>query len=97
MRAMPFPDSSFDFIVSSIAIHNIRNRAGRSRAIDEIARVLEPGGRLAIADLLWTSTYARQLQDHGFSDVQRRHLGWRRFWWGLAIPATYLVTASKPS
>jgi arsenite methyltransferase len=93
-RAMPFPDASFDLIVSSLAIHNIRDRAGRSRAIDEIIRVLKPGGRLLIADPLWTSTYARQLQDRGLLCVQRRHLGWR-FWWGLAFPATYLVTASK--
>src|SRR5262249_49478978 len=54
MRSMQFPDASFDVVVSSIAIHNIRDRAGRSRAIDEIARVLKPGGRVVLADLAWT-------------------------------------------
>lgn len=94
MRKMPFPDASFDLVVSSLAIHNIRNRQGRSEAIDEIARVLKPGGRVVIADLAWTGTYAKQLQDRGLGDVRRRGLGWR-FWWGLAIPSTSLVTAMK--
>jgi ubiquinone/menaquinone biosynthesis C-methylase UbiE len=40
---MPFPDASFDMIVWSLAIHNIRNLAGRIRAIEEIARTLPAG------------------------------------------------------
>jgi arsenite methyltransferase len=42
-RSMPFPDASFDMIVWSLAIHNIRNLAGRIRAIEEIARTLPAG------------------------------------------------------
>jgi SAM-dependent methyltransferase len=95
MRAMPFPDAAFDLVVSSIAIHNISDRAGRSRAIHEIARVLKPGGRLLIADLAGTEAYARQLQDLGLLDVRRRSLGWR-FWWAPGFLATRLVTAFKP-
>jgi arsenite methyltransferase len=95
MRSMPFPDASFDIIVSSLAIHNIRDPAGRSRVIDEIARTLAPGGRVAIADLASTRAYARRLEALGFIDVTRRRLGWR-FWWGPAFPATALVTGTKP-
>lgn len=94
MRAMPFADASFDLVVSSLAIHNILSGHGRMQAIDEIARVLKPGGRVAIADLAGTRAYARQLEARGLSGVQRRGLGWR-FWWGLAIPATSLVTGAK--
>src|SRR5215211_4228755 len=54
MTALPFEDNSFDVVVSSLAIHNIRGRAGREKAIDEAVRVLRPGGRLLIADLLGT-------------------------------------------
>jgi arsenite methyltransferase len=94
MRSMPFPDASFDLIVSSLAIHNIRGFAGRSRAIDEIARVLAPGGRLAIADLAHSRTYAQRFEALGFIGVRRHRLGWR-FWWGPGFPATALVTGTK--
>jgi arsenite methyltransferase len=94
MRSMPFPEASFDVIVSSLAIHNIHDLTGRRQAIDEIARVLSPGGRVAIADLAWTRVYAQKLGALGFIDVTRRRLGWR-LWWGPAFPATALVTATK--
>jgi arsenite methyltransferase len=95
MMSMPFPDGSFDVIVSSLAIHNIGILAGRLLAIEEIARVLAPGGRVAIADLAWTRAYARKLEALGFIGVKRQRLGWR-FWWGPAFPATTLVTGIKP-
>ena len=95
MRSMPFPDASFDVTVSSLAIHNVRNLSGRAQAIEEIARTLTPGGRVAIADLAWTRVYARKLEALGFVGVARRPLGWR-FWWGPAFPSTALVTGTKP-
>jgi hypothetical protein len=42
-------------VTSSLAVHNIDQvslgQHGRLRAIDEVVRVLAPGGRLLIADL----------------------------------------------
>jgi arsenite methyltransferase len=95
MRAMPFADASFDLVVSSLAIHNISDRAGRRQAVAEIARVLKPGGRVAIADLAWTRTYTQDFEQFGFIDARRRLLGWR-FWWGPGFPTTTLVTGTKP-
>jgi SAM-dependent methyltransferase len=95
MTALPFEDNSFDLIVSSLAIHNIRGRAGREKAIDEAVRVLRPGGRLLIADIRGTRRHEAHLAQIGMSDVTRRRLGWR-FWWGGPWAATRLVTATKP-
>lgn len=94
-RAMPFPNASFDLVVSSLAIHNVFGRAGRKQAVAEIARVLKPGGRVAIADPAYTRMYAQVFEHLGFVDVRRRRLGWR-FWWGPAFPTTTLVTGTKP-
>ena len=88
MTALPFADSSFDVVVSSLAIHNISRRADREKAIEEAVRVLRPGGRLLIADVRATRQYQQQLARSGMNEVGRRRLGW--LW-----PAP-LVTATKP-
>lgn len=95
MRDLPFPDASFDVIVSSLAIHNITDEAGRAKAIDEAVRVLKPGGRLAIADFRSTRLYAERLRQLGMNDVRQRGLGWR-FWYGGPWGSTTLVSATKP-
>lgn len=95
MTALPLADESVDVIVSNLAIHNIPGRAGRRRALDEAARVLRPGGRLAIADLWETRQHAARLRELGWHNVRRRNLGWR-MWYGGPWFSTRLVTATKP-
>jgi ubiquinone/menaquinone biosynthesis C-methylase UbiE len=94
MRAVPFTDCTFDLLVSSLAIHNVKSHEGRGRAIDEAVRVLKPGGRLLIADLRWTKAYAERLRELGLENVVEQQLDWR-FWYGALGMATGLATATK--
>jgi SAM-dependent methyltransferase len=95
MRKLPFADAMFDLVVSSLAIHNIRGSADRRQAIAEGYRVLKPGGRMVIADIRATRTYADALRTLGAREVRRRRLSWR-FWWGNPVAATTLLMAAKP-
>jgi len=95
MRALPFHDASCHVVVSSLAIHNIRSNADRAQAVAEAWRVLQPGGRLAIADIRATARYAASLSELGAIGIARLRLGWR-FWYGNPFAGTSLVTALKP-
>ena len=95
MTALPFENNSFDVVVSSLAIHNIRGSAGREKAIGEAVRVLRPGGRLMITDIRATGQHKAQLSRIRMNDVACIRLGWQ-FWWGGPWAATRLVTATKP-
>ena len=95
MRELPFADGTFDLVVSSLAIHNIRGNPDRRRAIGEAFRVLKAGGRIVVADIRATSTYRDALRTLGAVNLSRRRLGWR-FWWGNPFAATTLLVASKP-
>jgi arsenite methyltransferase len=65
MRKIPFPDATFDVIVSCSAIHNVYDAAGRRQAIGEIARVLKPGGEAIIDDIRHGREYATSFAASG--------------------------------
>jgi SAM-dependent methyltransferase len=67
MRDIPFPDQSFDVILSCAAIHNLYAAADRATALGEIARVLKPGGRVLIEDIRHAQEYTRHLSATGCS------------------------------
>jgi arsenite methyltransferase len=86
---LPFSDSAFDAVISMTVIHNIPSRDGRDRALRELVRVLKPGGRIAIFDILHTSRYTQVLQGAG---LKVRDLGYDFLW---LLPCRSLL-AQKP-
>jgi SAM-dependent methyltransferase len=93
-RDLPFASASFDLVVASLAISNIRDAGGRARALREAARVLRPGGRLRIVDD-GAGRYAAVLRDAGCTGVAVRQLDWRT-WYGLPGHHMTLVAAVRP-
>lgn len=73
---LPFHDASFDAVISMTVIHNIPTREARDRALRELARVLKPGGRIVIFDLLHAARYTEVLQEAGLTvrDLRRDFL-----------------------
>jgi ubiquinone/menaquinone biosynthesis C-methylase UbiE len=50
MQALPFPDATFDAVLSTLMLHHLPDE-GRQQGIDEVARVLKPGGRFLAVDI----------------------------------------------
>lgn len=55
--SLPFPDSSFDVVVSCLTFHEVRTAASAVEALREGLRVLAPGGRFVILDLFGDTAY----------------------------------------
>ena len=95
ITTLPYHDGQFDLVVSSLAIHNLKAREERRQAITEAVRVLEPGGKIIIADISHTEEYADWLSEAGMEAVTLQDLGVRGWWGGPWMP-TSAVTANRP-
>jgi arsenite methyltransferase len=91
MRKLPFEDQTIDVVVSSLAIHNVPDQAGRAQAIREIARVLKPDGQAALLDFECTGEYIQTLRELGWQDAKLSPLIFQIF-----LPVR-VITGKKPA
>jgi ubiquinone/menaquinone biosynthesis C-methylase UbiE len=70
-ESLPFPDASFDGATASLTVHHWEDA---ERGLIEIARVLRPGARLAIAEMDLPGPVRRFLRLLGSP-----HAGWSRY------------------
>jgi SAM-dependent methyltransferase len=97
-QRLPFADGAFDSVVSNFVVHEMNTRADRERMLHEMVRVLKPGGRVALADFIFTPEAVRVLRDAGLADVRRVRLSsWPAVVASLGLVRVYAVTARKPA
>jgi len=71
-QEMPFPDATFDVIVSNLCLHNIYDAPTRRQALQQIVRVLKPGGIALISDYKRTGEYADEFRKAGLIVEKKR-------------------------
>jgi ubiquinone/menaquinone biosynthesis C-methylase UbiE len=78
--ALPFPDSSFDFVFAMMMLHHVevsfREYVRRPQALAEIRRVSAPSGRLIYSDMFRREEIRGTLAELGFQQ-QFLRAGWR--------------------
>jgi SAM-dependent methyltransferase len=84
--SMTFPDDTFDAIISMSTFEHILDPR---RALDEMARVLKPGGFvLATADGIWSCPYGHHLLHYG--SCAELVPPWAHLYWSQGQMADYL-------
>jgi len=91
-RKLPFPDESFDIVVSNFVIHEMQTGPERKQMAQEIARVLKPGGQAALVDFIFTEQCLHDLIECGVPNAARTRMN--RFWW-TAITSFGMVRLYK--
>ncbi|GEO69618.1 class I SAM-dependent methyltransferase [Levilactobacillus acidifarinae] len=95
MRQLPFAPQTFNLVVSSLAIHNVKPKAGRLQSLQELSRVLRPGGQVVLVDLGFScQEYKKALQQLGFTDIHVTGNGLNGWWGGPWMP-TLTLRATK--
>jgi len=79
MRNLPLRENSVDIIAASMAIHNVNSKQERKKTMQEINRVLKPGGKIAILDFKCTDEYVNELKELGRSNVSLSELKFGMF------------------
>jgi len=79
MQSIPYPDGQFDYVLSSLAIHNIEEEEGRKEALRELYRVLKPEGQLILLDFRNTPHYAAYLRSLGAKEISISNSDYRYF------------------
>jgi ubiquinone/menaquinone biosynthesis C-methylase UbiE len=100
MRQLPFSEDYFDVIVSNWAVHNLEAAADRQTALDEMIRVLKPGGRVVLSDIANQNEYANYFQQHGMVNLcLHNNLIRNRILKALTFGsfAPFAISASKPA
>lgn len=62
-EALPFPDSQFDAVFSTVMLHHLPQKP-RVQAVNEIRRVLKPGGRVLAVDFEGMDAQKRTILSH---------------------------------
>jgi ubiquinone/menaquinone biosynthesis C-methylase UbiE len=63
VEALPFPDSRFDVVLSTLMLHHLPGKV-REQCAREIRRVLKPGGRVLIIDFGRPEPQRKSIIDH---------------------------------
>lgn len=74
-RYLPFPDATFDVVVSNFVVHEVDTPQEREQMMREMVRVLRPGGRLAMVDFIFTRECVNILRRLGINNAGRTRLG----------------------
>ena len=70
MRELPYPRNYFDRVTAHLALHRLKSREDRKKALSEMARVLKPKGLLALQDFKYLHQILEDLKSLRFKNIK---------------------------
>jgi ubiquinone/menaquinone biosynthesis C-methylase UbiE len=70
-RKLPYDNQSFDVVISGLTMHHMKTET--NKAIEEMARVLKPGGWMAIYDEPSTVFYSAKLMRQNGLHIEKKY------------------------
>jgi len=97
-RKLPFPSESFNVVVSNFVLHEMQTTPERKQMAQEIARVLKPGGQMALVDFIFTEQCVHDLVESGIQSAARIRMNafWTTAITSFGMVRLYKVIATKP-
>ena len=98
-RDLSLSDGSIDVVMSHWVVHNLDSESDRTKVLNEMWRVLRPGGVLVLADIANVPSYYQHLATVGAQSCQMLDGGWEARIMGMLSGGTYKPQAlicSKP-
>ena len=92
-RFLPLEDGTVDVVMSHWVIHNIEPEADQVKALNEMWRVLKPGGVLVLADIAGVPKYVSHLGQLGARDIRFYDGGLEARVMGVLSGGTYVPQA----
>jgi len=89
-RRVPYPASSYDVVMSGLFIHNFAEEGDRAKVLDEMLRVVKPGGQILIWDLFAYGDYIRHFEKAGVQIVKKS--GMSLLW---CVPGAWFLARKK--
>ena len=89
MTTLPFKDGSFNYVIASLSIHNVKPKNKRKKALSEAIRVLKLNGYLIIIDIEHINEYKKFLIEKGFTNIKINKTGFNGLWG--ALPTRVLI------
>jgi ubiquinone/menaquinone biosynthesis C-methylase UbiE len=69
-RNLPFENDAIDLVMSHWVVHNIESETEQIKCLDEMYRVVKPGGAIILADIQNVTKYIQHFQILGASEIE---------------------------
>ena len=90
LRRLPYQANSFDVVTSGLALHNLAEASDRAKALDEMLRVVKPGGQVVVWDIRVAAEALQHFQQAGAEIASQSGLS---LLWG--VPGKWFVARKK--